>query len=169
MSEETLRVAASRRIDVPATAIFEILANPNRHSEFDGSDMLRGVVIGRPISGVGETFTIQMHRLGRDYEMINHVVEFEMDRLIVWEPSPGDIDTAGGDPSKMGVPSGYRWGYQLVPDGPSATMVTEFFDCRTEKNRWILEREDGGWINGSNSVAASINRTLSMLERACLE
>lgn len=168
MTEETTRVEVSRRIAAPADAVFEILASPHRHTEFDGSDMLRGAIVDRPISGVGETFTIKMHRLGRDYEMINHVVAFEPNLLIAWEPSPGDIETAGGDPARIGVPSGYRWGYKLVPDGATATVVTEFFDCVAEENRWILERDDGSWINGNNSVLASMTRTLVLLEQACL-
>jgi hypothetical protein len=167
MTEEATRVEVSRRIDAPATTIFENLASPQRHAEFDGSDMLRGAAVDRPISGVGETFTIKMHRLGRDYEMINHVVAFEPNLLIAWEPSPGDIDTAGGDPARIGVPAGYRWGYQLVPDGTDSTIVTEFFDCGVEENRWILEREDGGWINGHNSVLVSMTKTLVLLEQAC--
>jgi hypothetical protein len=168
MAQEGTRVEASRRIGAPAAVIFEILASPHRHTEFDGSDMLRGAAVDRSISGVGETFTIKMHRLGRDYEMINHVVAFEPNQLIAWEPSPGDIDTAGGNPARIGVPSGYRWGYQLMPDGAEATIVTEFFDCGCEENRWILEREDGVWINGHNSVVVSMGRTLTLLEQACL-
>ena len=46
-------------------------ANPQRHMDFDGSDMLRGAVIDRPISGVGYSFTMKMNRLGRDHLMLN--------------------------------------------------------------------------------------------------
>jgi hypothetical protein len=167
VTEEGQFVEVSRRIRAPAAHIFEILANPHRHMEFDGSDMLRGAVIDRPISGVGDTFTMKMHRLGRDYQMINYVVEFEPDRRIFWEPAPGDVDTAG-DPSKIGVPAGYRWGYTLAPEGDSATVVTEIFDCGPEENRWILREEGGQWINGSNSVRESMAGTLERLERASI-
>jgi uncharacterized protein YndB with AHSA1/START domain len=166
MTDAARSVEVSRRIPAPAAHIFEILATPRRHAEFDGSDMVRGALTDGPISGVGETFTIQMHRLGRDYQMINHVVEFEPDRLITWEPSPGDVDTAGGDPSKIGVPAGYRWGFRLVPDGVDATLVTEIFDTVTEENAWILGQEGGGWINGKNSVLDSMTTTLALLEKA---
>ena len=168
MVNEVARLEVSRRIDAPAAEIFVILASPDRHQEFDGSEMLRGADGNPSISRVGESFTIKMHRLGRDYEMINHVVAFESNRLIAWEPSPGDVDTAGGDPSKIGVASGYRWGYQLGPEGSAATVVTEFFDCGSEANRWILERDDGGWINGRTSVAVSMTKTLALLELVCL-
>ncbi len=120
----------SRRIEAPAALIFAILASPQRHRDFDGSSMLRGVVIDRPISGVGDIFTMKMHRLGDDYLMINYVVEFESDRRIFWEPAPGDPSrTEGNDPSKVGIAAGYRWGYVLAPDGDDATVVTEVFDC----------------------------------------
>jgi uncharacterized protein YndB with AHSA1/START domain len=165
VTEAANSIEVSRRIEAPAATIFQILASPHRHAEFDGSGMLRDAVADDAISGAGETFTIKMHRLGRDYSMINHVVEFEPNRLITWEPAPGDIDTAGGDPSKIGVPSGYRWGYRLVPDGDSATVVTEVFDCGTEENRWILENEAGGWINGKNPVLDSMSMTLERLDR----
>ena len=65
---------------------------------------------------------MKMNRLGRDYLMLNYVVEFEPDRRIFWEPAPGDLPTAGGDPSKVGVPAGYRWGFSLTPDGDGATV-----------------------------------------------
>jgi hypothetical protein len=96
--------------------------------------------------------------------MVNHVVEFVPDRRISWEPAPGDLETAGGDPAKVGIPAGYRWGYVLSPDGENATVVTEVFDCGQEENRWILLREDGQWINGSNSVLESMTATLERLE-----
>ncbi|MDE3222962.1 MAG: hypothetical protein KGL79_05965 [Acidobacteriota bacterium] len=158
----------SRRIAAPASTIFDVLVRPQRHAEFDGSEMLRGAVVDTRLSGVGDTFTIKMHRLGRDYEMINRVVFFAVNRLIAWEPAPGDLDTAGGDPERIGVASGYRWGYELAADGPHATVVTEFFDCVLPENQWILEREDGTWINGHNSVRASMTKTLALLERTCL-
>jgi hypothetical protein len=169
MTEGIKSLEVSRRIDAPAALIFEILASPQRHMDFDGSGMLRGAVIDRPISGVGDTFTMKMHRLGRDYLMLNYVVEYERDRRISWEPAPGDLDTAGGDPSKVGAPAGYRWGYSLVPDGDDATVVTEVFDCGPEENRWILLRGGGEWINGSNSVLESMTDTLERLERVSTE
>ena len=170
MAEESKPVEVSRRIEAPAAAIFEILANPQRHMDFDGSGMLRGAVLDRSISEVGDTFTMKMHRLGDDYLMINYVVEFEPDRCIFWEPAPGDPSRAeGDDPSKVGIPAGYRWGYILTPDGDDATVVTEVFDCGPEENRQTLLREGGGWINGTNSVLESMTASLERLEKVCTE
>src|ERR1700721_2844961 len=97
MTEESKRVEVSRHIEASAERIFEILADPQRHMDFDGSGMLRGAVLDRPISAVGDTFTMKMHRLGDDYLMLNYVGEFERDRRIFWEPAPGAPSRAGND------------------------------------------------------------------------
>ncbi|MGO8859615.1 MAG: hypothetical protein ACLQRH_02405 [Acidimicrobiales bacterium] len=168
MTDENKPVKVSRRIEAPAAAIFEILANPRRHMDFDGSGMLRGVVLERSISEVGDTFTMKMHRLGDDYLMINYVVEFEPDRRIFWEPAPGDPSRAeGDDPSKVGIPAGYRWGYILTPDGDDATVVTEVFDCGPLPEDLL---SDGGtWINGTNSMRESMVASLERLEKISTE
>ena len=172
MAEESKSVEVSRRIEAPAALIFKILANPQRHVDFDGSGMLRGAVLDRPIADVGDTFTMKMNRLGDDYLMLNSVVEFEPDRRIIWEPAPGDPSRAeGNDPSKVGIPAGYRWGYILTPDGDDATVVTEVFDYGrvSEEIRQSLLHEGGAWINGTNSVLESITASLERLEKISTE
>jgi hypothetical protein len=162
LTEESHSVEVSCRIGAPAARIFRILSNPQRHMDFDGSNMLRGADSNRPISGIGDTFTMKMHRLGRDYVMVNHVVEFEPDRRIFWEPAPGDLETAFGEPAKVGVPAGYRWGYILTPDGADATVVTEVFDYGPISQ---LLREGSEWINGTSPVLESMTATLGRLEQ----
>ena len=168
MAEGTKAIEVSRRIKAPAALIFEILANPERHVDFDGSDMLRGAVLDRPISQVGDTFTMKMHRLGDDYLMLNYVVEFEQDRRIFWEPAPGDPSRAeGNDPTKVGIAAGYRWGYILAPDGDDATIVTEVFDCGPlpEEIRQSLLGDGGEWVNGTNPLRESMTASLDRLEK----
>ena len=168
MAEEGKPVEVSRRIEAPAALIFEILADPQRHADFDGSGMLRGATLDRPISDVGDAFTMKMHRLGDDYLMINYVVEFEPDRRIFWEPAPGDPSRAeDDDPSKVGIPAGYRWGYILTPDGDDATVVTEVFDYgRLPAD---LLRDGATWINGTNTVRESMAASLERLEKISTE
>jgi hypothetical protein len=63
--------------------------------------MLRGVVSGTAIRGVGDVFVMQMYfdELG-EYQMINHVVEYEPGRRIGWEPEAGaGTHTRSRDPS----------------------------------------------------------------------
>ena len=148
MSQPTLRIEVTRVIPAPSEAVFSCLANPHRHHDFDGSDMVGEAVEGAATLFLGAIFTLRMHRLGRDYSMINYVVEFEENRRLAWEPAPGDLETAGGDPDRIGVPSGYRWGFLLTNVSELVTEVTEFFDCGRPDNNWIVERDAGRWING---------------------
>ena len=55
------QVAVSRRIEAPAVDIFAILADPRRHTELDGSGMLRGAVTATPVTGVGDVFVMRMY------------------------------------------------------------------------------------------------------------
>ena len=170
MAEVSTTVGTTRRIEATAPLIFSILADPQRHMGFDGSDMLRGALFDCPISEVGDTFTMKMHRLGDDYLMINRVVEYELDRRIFWEPAPGDPSrTEGNDPSKVGIPAGYRWGFILAPDGDEATTVTEVFDSGTvtEETRQSLLSDGGSWINGHNSILESMTASLAKLDKIC--
>jgi hypothetical protein len=100
--------------------------------------------------------------------MLNYVVEFEPDRRIFWEPAPGDPSRAeGDDPSKVGIPAGYRWGYVLTPDGDDATVVTEVFDFGTvrEEVRQSRVSDGGAWINGNNSMRESMRESLERLDK----
>src|SRR5664279_1783816 len=95
-------------------------------------------------------------------------VDFEPDRRIFWEPAPGDPSRAeGDDPSKVGIPAGYRWGYILTPDGDDATVVTEVFDYGPLPED--LLRDGGAWINGTNSVLESMTASLERLEKISTE
>ncbi len=121
-----MAVSVSRRIAAPAAGIFAILADPRRHTDLDGSGMLRGAVSDRPIRAVGDVFVMKMHYAPYgDYEMNNHVVEYEPDRRLGWEPRPG---RGHPDATTPGAAWGHRWIFDLLPDGAGATVVTETFD-----------------------------------------
>jgi hypothetical protein len=148
-------VTVSRRIGAPAHDIFQILTDPVRHQEVDGSGMLRGTVTTSVISGVGDVFVMKMYhsKLG-EYESTNHVVEYEPDRRIGWEPGT-DPDISAKSRWR------HRWIYQLTPDGPDATIVTEIYDCSRapEKERLAM---------GNGSIwAEAMARTLERLDLLC--
>lgn len=156
-----MAVRVSRRIGVSAATIFGVLADPARHTELDGSGMLRGAVTTAPVGAVGDVFVMKMSAPGLgDYQMNNHVVEFERDRRIAWEPEAGD-GHAGLEPDYDGGRWGHRWSYDLVPDGPAATIVTETYDCSSAPVEARDDMNDGEvWIDG-------MARTLERLEQAC--
>ena len=137
-----LTVSACRRIAAPADVIFDVLASPGRHREMDGSGMLRGSE-SPPVTGVGDVFVMRMffQPLGGDYQMVNHVVEFEAGRRIAWEPENGPGHPEADAPNARW---GHRWGFDLVPEGPAVTLVTEWWDGSRVPDG---EAEDGRqWI-----------------------
>lgn len=119
-------VSVHRRVAASPAAVFAVLATPQRHLDIDGSGMLRGTDSG-PVAGVGDAFVMRMYfePLGH-YEMVNHVVEFERDRRIAWEPESGaGLPEAGTADARWG----HRWGFELTPDGADGTVVKETWDC----------------------------------------
>jgi hypothetical protein len=154
-------VRVSRRIEAPASEIFRVLANPRRHLEIDGSQMLRGATSDAVISGVGDVFTMAMYysELG-DYEMNNHVVEFEQDRRIGWEPEAARGHRATAPGSTATARWGHRWSFELVPDGPGATVVTEIYDCSAAPEQQRVNMQNGQiW-------ARAMGQTLERLDQA---
>jgi hypothetical protein len=152
-NNECKPVSVWRRIEAPADEIFGVLVDPQQHTELDGSGMLRGSVSSRLVSGVGDFFVMKMYysRHG-DYEMINHVVEYERNRRIAWEPERSGVGHARW---------GHRWTFDLLPDGPDATIVTEIYDCGPAPEQERLNMENGKvWLD-------SMARTLDRLDDLC--
>jgi uncharacterized protein YndB with AHSA1/START domain len=151
-------VSASRRIDAPAGEIFRLLADPSRHPELDGSGMLRPGAGSEVVTGVGDVFVMKMYFTAMgDYEMHNRVVVYEADRCIGWEPALGDADPANAEQTR----NGSRWRFDLTPDGPGATVVTETYDCSGSPEQVRRAVDNGNaWIEG-------MTRTLERLDQLC--
>jgi hypothetical protein len=161
-NEEGQRVAVSRRIGAPAHVIFQLLADPVRHLELDGSGMLRGAATTAIVSGVGDVFAMKMYfgPLG-DYEMNNHIVEYELNRRIGWEPAPGRGYPGVSPETAYESRWGHRWTFELTSDGPGATIVTEIYDCSRAPEEARADMRDGAvWTD-------SMARTLERLDQAC--
>jgi hypothetical protein len=159
MADDQYRMEVSRRIEAPAERIFDILANPQRHTDLDGSEMLRGAVSKEMITGVGDVFSMKMYldEVG-DYVMMNYVVEFELNRCIGWEPAPGDAAASEDGKYPIGVPAGHRWGFRLDPDGKDATIVTEIFDCTAASEELREAIEDGAsWIESMTTTLTRLD------------
>ena len=121
-------VSESRDINASASRIFSVLCDPAMHPEVDGTGMLRSAVENQVISKVGDVFYINMvHWDQGKYVMANHVVEFEQDRRIVWEPVVYSHESPEYQ-SVVGAPGLREWGWQLEPLNDDTTRVTEFFE-----------------------------------------
>jgi hypothetical protein len=99
------------------------------------------------LRGAGDTFAMAMYlpEIG-DYVMLNRITEFEQDRRISWEPTPGDAVACRTARLPAGTPQGYTWSFRLQPDGDT-TIVTEMFDC-TEAAQVIRDAVADGqdWV-----------------------
>lgn len=151
-------VTVSRVIPAPPEAVFRVLVNPTRHTDLDGSGMLRGAVTETPVARVGDVFVMRMYYAQHGhYEMNNHVVEFEQDRRVAWEPEAGR-----GHP-EYGLADGrwgHRWTYTLSPAGPGSTLVTESYDCSA------APAEERAGMKDGQVWARSMEQTLERLADA---
>ncbi len=145
-------LSVSRRIEAPAEQLFALLADSSNHPLIDGSAMVREPAPAVRVSGTGDVFMIDMHN-DRDgnYRVRNVVVDYLADRRLVWAPM-----TPTSDPQEQHAvdPVRYERGYELVPDGPGATVVTETFDCRrAPQDLREMLREGETW---RDAMAASL-------------
>lgn len=102
---------------------------------------------------------MRMHdpRIG-DFEMNNHVVEYQPNRRIGWEPENGCGHPGAEEP---GAGRWRRWSFELRPDGPDATTVTEIYDCCRASEDARAELDNGNvWIE-------TMTKTLERLGTLC--
>ena len=109
------------------------------------------------MTSVGDVFVMDMYysALG-NYQMNNHVVEYELDRRIGWEPVAGE-----GHP-EAGEGFGQRWSFELTPDGPDATIVTEIYDCSNAPEESRIGMDNGKmWIESMKGTLERLNHIVS--------
>ena len=138
-----------RVIPAPAQAIFDLLADPRRHCELDGSGTVRAV---KPETverlTLGSKFGMSM-KFGINYSMVSEVVEFEEGRRIAWQSRP---------PSSIGakVSGGRIWRYELEPV-EGGTRVRESWDITHEKVKFFVRP-------ARKKTRASMEKTLERIE-----
>jgi uncharacterized protein YndB with AHSA1/START domain len=110
--------SVERVIPAPAAKIFELLADPSRHQDIDGSGSVRETKTTPQRVKLGDQFGMTMKRVV-PYSTTNTIVEFEDDRRIAWKTgSSGFLGKVFGGPI---------WRYELEPvDG--GTRVRETWD-----------------------------------------
>lgn len=136
------RVKSARiLISSPAKVIFDLLANPYRHSDFDGSGTLRGKVTGPERLYLGAKFGMSL-KIKVNYRTLNTVVEFEENRLIAWR--------------HIGR---HRWRYELREISANQTEVIETFDGTYAAFPPALS-----WMNAYKNNQVAVAKTLVNLK-----
>lgn len=117
------RASVTRTIAAPAADIFQIVTDPAKHVEIDGSGMLMAAPEATPMGAVGDSFIVNMDReplgdipLGK-YTVENTVTKFEPDSAFEW-----NVGAPGGPPF------GHVYGYELSSVGDGTTEVTLYCD-----------------------------------------
>jgi hypothetical protein len=154
----TSKVTASRGVDAPASAVFAFLCDPSNHPETDGSGMLVDLVTPGVLKGVGDVFTMRMHNdVMGDYSIDNHVVEFDEEKRIAWEPVLS-VASRKEDEQYVGQSMRHRWGYELEAVEPDSTLVTEFLDCSDSPEDFQegMQEDLQGWVPAA--MAASLEK-----------
>lgn len=106
--------SATRQIDAPAAAIFDILSNPERHAETDDSGMVVSADQAERLKAVGDTFTMNMTKEDGDYQTVNEVFAIQPDRIIGWK----NVENTTAQ-----VKVGAKWLYELEPIDANNTTV----------------------------------------------
>jgi len=144
MSTSNPAKIVSHSIVVHASAqdIFNLLADPRRHSEIDGSGSVKAARVNAPERlSLGAKFSMDM-RIVLPYKMTNEVVEFEEGKQIGWRHFGGHV-----------------WRYILEPV-EGGTKVTEQFDWNTNKSPFMLKV-----MNAVDNNSKSIQKTLDNLAK----
>ncbi len=149
MSDVTVEEAPDRVerrsivVNAPASEIFDLLADPARHHEIDGSGTVRNPRATAPARlSPGAKFGMKM-KYGVPYSITNTVVDFEENEVIAWRHLGKHV-----------------WRYTLEPLDGESTKVTEEFDWRT-----ALFPPGLKLINAPRDNAQAIEKTLDRLAK----
>jgi uncharacterized protein YndB with AHSA1/START domain len=133
-------VRATRLINAPPAAIFNLLADPRRHVDFDGSTTVVDVVQGPARLYLGATFSMDMKmRVG--YHVKNVVVAYEENKCIAWHHFAQFV---------------WRYDLEEVPEG---TKVTESFNYDKPWAFGII------WLGWPERNRQSMEATLERIDR----
>jgi uncharacterized protein YndB with AHSA1/START domain len=133
------QVSRSAVVAAPPEGVFDLLADPRAHPEFDGSGTVRSVVWGPVRLTPGARFGMRM-RMRLPYVVGNTVVEFEENRRIAWRHVGRHV-----------------WRYQLEPTPEGGTRITETFDYAPSPIPWLLERV-GYPAKNAKGIEATLER-----------
>ncbi len=125
-AENADRISIERLIPAPPERIFDLLADPSRHHEIDGSGAVRQPRSNPQRLTLGATFVMSM-KMGIPYSTVSTVVDFEENRRIAWQTFSTITWIArwGG---------GRIWSYGLQPL-QGGTLVRETWDITHEAPR----------------------------------
>ena len=139
-------IQATRVVKATPQQIFDLLADPRKHSLIDGSGSVQKARLNAPGRlSLGAKFGMDM-KIGLPYRITNEVVEFDEPKQIGWRHFGGHI-----------------WRYVLEPvDG--GTQVTEQFDWTHNKSPLML-KVMGAFDKNKKAIEATLERLAAHFEK----
>lgn len=128
---ENMSISATREIPASASDIFDLLSNPQRHSETDASGSVRGADFGERLQKVGDSFRMNMVKGdGTEYQTQNSVFAIQDGRLIGWKNEKNLTSD---------VEVGSKWLYELEPVDANTANVTLTYDWSDVENPAVVK------------------------------
>ena len=106
------KVSRTAVIGASPQELFELVADPHRHGELDGSGTVKDTVSGPDRLTKDAKFSVKMKQYGVPYRITSRVTELEPDRVVEWRH-----------------PAGHRWRWEFEAQGDGSTKVTETWDA----------------------------------------
>lgn len=153
MSDDPDVITVERLVPAPASAIFDLIADPDRHKDIDGSGSVQGSKGGSQRLALGSRFGMSM-KIGVPYAMTSTVVEFEEDRRLAWQTrGPGPLGKLVG---------GRIWRYELEPTA-GGTLVRESWDITQESilTKFAAKAQAGRARSGMTATLERIEQLLA--------
>jgi uncharacterized protein YndB with AHSA1/START domain len=138
------QVSRSVEVNAPAAELFELVADPRRHHELDGSGTV-GDNINAPAKLVpGARFSTKMKMYGVPYRITSVITALKPNELIEWRH-----------------PVGHHWRWEFTELTPTTTKVTETFDFTDAgaiKERLKYYRRMGFAKSNAKGIEATLTR-----------
>jgi uncharacterized protein YndB with AHSA1/START domain len=105
------KVSRTAEVHAPPGELFDMVADPRRHGELDGSGTVMATVTGPSRLAQGARFSVKMKQFGVPYQITSVVTDFDDGHAVEWRN-----------------PLGHRWRWEFTPSPGGSTRVTETFD-----------------------------------------
>ena len=124
-------ITVQREIPSSAKELFDVLSNPHRHPELDGSGFVLGLSKGDRLTRVGQKFTMNMtgDHMGGEYQTDNIISAFDEDKMIGWRTAPAGTE-----------PPGWEWLWELKAAGSDSTTVSLTYDWSRVTDKELLSK-----------------------------
>lgn len=146
--------SVERFIPAPPEQIFDLLVDPARHRDIDGSGTVKDSPEGSRRLTLGDRFGMEM-KMGIGYSMVSEVIELEENRLIAWQ-STSPIKLLGL------VVGGRIWRYELEAR-EGGTLVRESWDITQERLPWAVRNLRSKTVD---SMTKTLERIAQVVEPA---